>query len=39
LFKNLSAITGERLADQVVLPAQQPSENILVEPVADERAC
>jgi CRP-like cAMP-binding protein len=35
LFKNLSAITGERLANQVAVPAPQPSEIVSVESVVD----
>ena len=35
LFKNLSAITGERLANQVAVPALQPSAIVSVESVVD----
>jgi len=39
LFKNLSAITGERLANQAALPAQQLSAIVSLESVADGGSC
>ena len=39
LFKNLSAITSERLANQVALPDQQQSMTMPVDTVADEGSC
>jgi len=39
LFKNPSAITGERLANQAAFPAQQLSAIVSLESVADGGSC